>query len=116
DFKRQHVEDHIRRIGNIQDVEFLPTLKSDRAFYYRNKMEYSFGDRRWLTEEEIESGATFDREAMALGLHVPGRFDRVLNLSECHLQDARAYQILDSLRSFAMENGYVPYDALKKEG
>lgn len=116
DFKRQHVEDHIRRIGDIHDVAILPTVKSDREYYYRNKMEYSFGDRRWLTEEEIESGANFDRDLMALGLHVPGRFDRVLNLSECHLQDARSFQILDSLRSFAMQNGLEPYNAFLKEG
>lgn len=116
EFKRQHVEDHIRRIGNIEGVEIQPTLKSAREFYYRNKMEYSFGDRRWLTEEEIESGASFDRDLMALGLHVPGRYDRVLNLNECHLQDARSYQILDSLRSFAMQNGYHPYNSYLKEG
>ncbi len=116
DFKRQHVEDHMRRIGDIQDVIISPTLKSDRPFYYRNKMEYSFGDRRWLTDDEIASGDALDKQTLALGLHVPGRFDRVLNLNECHLQDSRSYLVMDSLRAFATQNGLQPYNVIKKEG
>ncbi len=115
-FKRQHVEDHMRRIGSIQNVDILPTIRSDRPFYYRNKMEYSFGDRRWLTDDEIATGDILDKETMALGLHVPGRFDRVLDLNECHLQDSRSYQILDSLRSFSIQNGFEAYNTFKKEG
>jgi 23S rRNA (uracil1939-C5)-methyltransferase len=116
DFKRQHVEDHMRRIGNIQDVEILPTLRSDRPFYYRNKMEYSFGDRRWLTDDEISSGDALVKNTLALGLHVPGRFDRILDLNECHLQDIRSYQILNSLRALALEHEMDPYNPVKKEG
>jgi 23S rRNA (uracil1939-C5)-methyltransferase len=116
DFKRQHVEDHMRRIGNIQDVEILPTIRSDRPFYYRNKMEYSFGDRRWLTDDEISSGDELVKNMLALGLHVPGRFDRILDLSECHLQDIRSFQILNSLRALALEYEMDPYNPVKKEG
>lgn len=116
DFKRQHVEDHMRRIGNIHDVVIQHALRSDRPFYYRNKMEYSFGDRRWLTDNEIATGDTLVKDTLALGLHVPGRFDRILNLNECHLQDHRSYQILNSLRAFAIHNGMDPYNAFKKEG
>ncbi len=106
----------MRRIGSIQNVDILPTIRSDRPFYYRNKMEYSFGDRRWLTDDEIATGDILDKETMALGLHVPGRFDRVLDLNECHLQDSRSYQILDSLRSFSIQNGFEAYNTFKKEG
>ncbi len=116
EFKRQHVEDHMRRIGDIQDVTVSPALSSDRPFYYRNKMEYSFGDRRWLTDEEIATGDSFDKHSLALGLHVPGRFDRVLNLNECHLQDARSFQVMDALRTFSIDNGFQPYNVIKKEG
>ena len=116
DFKRQHVEDHMRRIGNIHDVVIQPAKRSDRPFYYRNKMEYSFGDRRWLTDDEIATGDTLVKDALSLGLHVPGRFDRILNLNECHLQDSRSFQILNTLRTFAINNGMEPYNAFKKEG
>ena len=63
-FKQQHVKDHIHRIGGLTDVDVLPALRSHEPLYYRNKMEYTFGDRRWLTDEEIAGGAalwaTFD--------------------------------------------------------
>jgi len=115
-FKHEHVQDHMRRIGGLEHVSVNPVIGSGKSFYYRNKMEYSFGDRRWLSDEEIASDAELNKDELALGLHIPARFDRILNLKECHLQDLRSYQILDATRSFAIKQGFTPYNNVKKQG
>lgn len=116
EFKQDHVQDHMIRIGGFTDLKVHPVIASEKKFYYRNKMEYSFGDRRWLSDDEIASNTEFNKEELALGLHIPARFDRILNLKECHLQDERSYQIMDATRSFAIKQGYSPYNNVKKEG
>lgn len=115
-FKRQHVEDHLHRIGGLRDVIPLPVLAAPHQLHYRNKMEYSFGDRRWLTREEIESGITFTDKDVAAGMHAPGRFDRILNLEECHLQIPVSFEIMDFVRSYALERGISSYNPVKKQG
>jgi 23S rRNA (uracil1939-C5)-methyltransferase len=115
-FKREHVQEHMSRIGGFSDLNVMPVIASDKDFYYRNKMEYSFGDRRWLSDDEISSDTEFNKDELALGLHIPARFDRILNLKECHLQDERSYQIMDAVRSFAIEQGFTPFNNVKKQG
>lgn len=116
EFKRQHVEDHMRRIGNLTEISVLPVISSERDFYYRNKMEYSFGDRRWLSDDEIASGETFEKDSLALGLHVPGRYDRILNLHECHLQESASFDILNHVRGYALQQNLTPYNTHQKLG
>ncbi|HKJ45302.1 MAG TPA: 23S rRNA (uracil(1939)-C(5))-methyltransferase RlmD [Balneolales bacterium] len=116
EIKRSQVQDHLKRIGGFTDLVPNPTIGSEQPFYYRNKMEYSFGDRRWLTEEEIKSGKVIKDKDVAVGLHVPGRFDRILNLDECHLQDPVSYEIMDFVRSYALENDIPPYNTVKHTG
>jgi 23S rRNA (uracil1939-C5)-methyltransferase len=116
EFKREHVQDHMLRIGGLEQVDVAPVIGCDNDFYYRNKMEFSFGDRRWLSDDEIASHLEINKEELALGLHIPARFDRILNLKECHLQDLRSYQILDETRNFAIQNGFKPYNNVRKEG
>lgn len=116
EIKRQQVEDHMHRIGDLTHLTPETVIGSENPFYYRNKMEYSFGDRRWLTEKEIQSGVEILDKDMAAGLHVPGRFDRILNLEECHLQDPISYQIMDFVRSFALERDISPYNPVRREG
>jgi len=114
-WKRQHVVDAFERIGGLHDVPVLETLGCDRPFFYRNKMEFSFGDRRWVTDEEIASGDPLDRE-FALGLHASGRFDRVLDVRECLLQSERSNSIIATTRAFALEHGLRPYGARSHKG
>jgi len=108
--KRQHVQDHLHRIGGLTHLTPLPCLPSDNSFYYRNKMEYSFGNRRWLTENEIRNKDEIKDKDIAVGLHVPGRFDRILNLHECHLQDPVSYEIMDAVRTYSLEKDIPAYD------
>ena len=115
EYKTQQVTDHIRRIGEL-DTPVHSALKSDHEFHYRNKMEYSVSDRRWLTEAEIRSDDFVDDSGFFAGLHAPGRFDKILNLNECHLQQKESFEILDFVRSYCIENGIAPYNTFQKTG
>jgi 23S rRNA (uracil1939-C5)-methyltransferase len=114
--KEQHVRDHIERIALLDPDIVQPILECDQELYYRNKMEYSFATRRWLTEEEMNRDEFVDDTAFAAGLHAPGRFDKILNLSECHLQDPISYQMLDFVRNYCLEYGVPAFDTFKREG
>lgn len=115
EYKTQQVEDHIRRIGEL-NTPVLPALPSENEFYYRNKMEYSVSSKRWLTDEEINSEDFVDDAGFAAGMHAPGRFDKILNLNECHLQREESYQILDFVRSYCLEKGIEPFNTFEKTG
>ena len=80
--KEVQVRDTFRRIGGFKDVTVEPILGCEETFHYRNKMEFTFSNRRWLTEDDSENAPA----DFALGLHVPGRYDKVLNINECHIQ------------------------------
>lgn len=116
EFKSKQVRDHIGRIGGMDEAIVKEGVGADQEFYYRNKMEYSISSRRWLTQEEINRDEYVDDSAFAAGLHAPGRFDKILNLSECHLQVPESYEILDFVRSYCIEHDIAPYDTLNDEG
>jgi len=116
EFKRQHVADHITRIGKLPDVPVLSTLPSTNELHYRNKMEYSFGDRRWLTREEIQADEHIDDKGFAAGMHAPGRFDKILNLDECYLQEEISFKLLALVRDYAIEHGIEAYNPYKHVG
>ena len=115
EYKTQQVTDHIRRIGKL-DTPVHPAIGSDNSFYYRNKMEYSISTRRWLTEEEVRSDEFVDDTAFAAGLHAPGRFDKILNLNECHLQRSESFEILQFVKNYCIEQGIEPFNIMEKEG
>jgi 23S rRNA (uracil1939-C5)-methyltransferase len=120
DFKRQHVIDALERIGGFDDVVVNPTLGSREEFFYRNKMEFSFGDK-WLTKEELEARyrkqETQNRPpTFALGLHIPQRFDKVLDIGECYLQSETSYKIVNTLREFCMGRGLSIYSTFTHTG
>jgi 23S rRNA (uracil1939-C5)-methyltransferase len=94
---------------DAEGIELLPAIPADRPFFYRNKMEFSFGAQRWVTDEEIASGVDLDR-GFALGMHVPGRFDRVIDLQVCYLQSELSVAIVNATRDIARERGWEPWD------
>ncbi len=116
EYKGQQVADHIKRIAELPETPVLDALGCEKPFYYRNKMEYSFSTRRWLTEEEIKSDTFVDDSGFAAGLHAPGRFDKILNLNECHLQRKESFEILDFVRNYCNRHNIAAFDALKHEG
>ncbi|MFN1833767.1 23S rRNA (uracil(1939)-C(5))-methyltransferase RlmD [Balneola sp. MJW-20] len=115
-YKGEQVRDHMVRIGGLEPSIVKDAMGARNEFYYRNKMEYSISSKRWLTEEEINRDEFVDDTAFAAGLHAPGRFDKILNLQECHLQVPESYEILDFVRSYCEENDIPPFDIMNKEG
>lgn len=120
EFKQKHVLDSLVRIGGFRDVEVDPTLGSPEIYYYRNKMEFSFGER-WLTREELaartsDSGPRMARDHFALGLHIRQRFDRVLDVRECWLQSDLSTRILNVTREFCVARGLSFYSTSSHTG
>ncbi len=106
EFKRQQVTDALERIGGFSGIRPNATLGSEEEYFYRNKMEFSFGER-WLSREEMTAPEAHDR--FALGLHVPQRFDRVLDVEECWLQSVESNRIIDVVRAFCRERDLTMY-------
>lgn len=115
EFKRLHIENVFRHIGGFAELEVLPAIGTASAYYYRNKMEYTFSERRWLTEDEL--GLERDSEEYpALGFHVPERFDKVLNTTECYLQSETSPKIVNWVREFCREKKLTAYSTKTHEG
>ncbi|HTX17583.1 MAG TPA: 23S rRNA (uracil(1939)-C(5))-methyltransferase RlmD [Bacteroidota bacterium] len=117
-FKQQHVVDSLERIGKLKGVQVLPIVASKEIYFYRNKLEFSFGDRRWLSEEEMASGAdpSVRGGELLLGFHVPERYDRILDIRECHLQSDLSNDILNAVRQFAVDRGLPVYTSIPQSG
>lgn len=110
--KRKQTLDLFRRMGGIHPVKLDRVVAAENPFHYRNKMEFSFSNRRWILPDEDQGvDATF-----ALGLHVAGRYDKVLNIDTCWIQKPIANEILNSVRETVLANGLEPYDILKHTG
>ena len=104
-YKQKQVEDAFRHIGKFEFPALQPIIPSENQYFYRNKLEYTFSPLRWLTDSEnARREAGFDVETDALGFHIPGKFDRVLNIDECFLQPEPSNSIRLALRQFAVEN------------
>ncbi len=110
-WKRQHVIDAFERLGKIPYGEMYETLGSPEIFHYRNKMDFSFASSRWLTDEEVANNDEIKNKTFALGLHVPGRFDKVVDVNACHIQPAIGNKLLTRIREKALEYGVTPFDA-----
>lgn len=114
-FKQDEVENNLKRIGGFHDLKVSPILGSAQEYYYRNKLEFTFSNSRWLTLDEIrDSEATYERDA--LGFHIPGQWSKVLDIKECHLQAEPSNSIRLEAKRFAVENGYDFYDLKNQEG
>ena len=114
EYKRRHVTDSLEHIGLIKDVPVHPTIPSERIFGYRNKMEFSCSDRRWLLPEEL-GNKDIDIN-FALGLHVPGSFSKVVDIAECRLQPELGNRILDDIRSYIIKSGVPVYGLRSHKG
>lgn len=99
-YKQQEVYNHLKRIGKIDLPEFEPILGSEKQFFYRNKMEFSFSNARWLTPEEIQSGEELGKEN-ALGFHIPKMWDKILDIKKCWLQQDPSNDLRNEIRAFA---------------
>lgn len=113
-YKRDAIYDSIERIGKIDSPIVDDPVPSDDIYYFRNKMEYSFSDKRWLTQEEI--GTENKTNNFALGLHIPERYDKVLDIDECYLQSEKSVKVLNFTRSFAIRNNLSPYSTKTQKG
>lgn len=113
--KRSSIREALEHHGGFSDLEIAPTLASQAIYGYRNKMEFSFSTQRWLTSEEIASGEQFDT-SFALGLHVPGSFNKVVDISECHLHPDLGNRLLNGVRLFAREQDWKIWHLRKHNG
>lgn len=110
EYKRQHVAESLEHIGLLRDIEVLPTIPSERVLGYRNKMEFSCSDRRWLLPGEMDDPAV--EKGFALGLHVPGTYHKILDNDYCLLMPETGNQILEDVRTY-MKNSEAPVYGLK---
>ena len=115
EFKRQMIADVFERIGGLSRIDIPLPVSSGSVFRYRNKMEFTFNDRAWLTTDQI-ADTDFKAPDFALGLHVPGRFDKVLPIRHCYLQSERANRILNIVDEFTRHSGLPPYSATEQVG
>jgi 23S rRNA (uracil1939-C5)-methyltransferase len=114
-YKEKQVKDNLIRIGKIDLPEIKPIIGSTEIFLYRNKLEYTFSDKRWLTKEEIGSDTKFEKEG-ALGFHIPGLFDKVLDIEECHLQPEPSNSIKNAVRKYAIDHELEFFDLREQKG
>lgn len=113
--KQQQVFDNLTRIGKIELPEFMPILGSAKTREYRNKLEYGFSNKRWLTEEEVKADVKYD-VMDAVGFHITGAFDKILDIEKCHLMDDLQNQIRNEIRDYALQHGLVFYDLRQNAG
>lgn len=113
--KQQQVYDALTRIARVPFPEITPIIGSKQIWEYRNKMEYTFSNKCWLTYEQLNSGLEF-RDRDAAGFHIPGAFDKVLDIKKCHLQDDLSNRLRLFIKNFGKENGYSFYDIRACQG
>ncbi|UII21407.1 23S rRNA (uracil(1939)-C(5))-methyltransferase RlmD [Fulvivirga ligni] len=114
DYKHQQVIDSLERIAKVPMPEPKRILGSEETRYYRNKLEFTFSNKRWLTREEIDQEDDLDRDA--LGFHIPKRFDKILDINHCYLQPDPSNNIRLTVRQIAKENNIPFFDLITQEG
>lgn len=114
-FKQKQVFDNLTRIGKIPLPEFMPILGSKKTQFYRNKLEFTFSNKRWLTQQEVDKEQEY-KDMNGLGFHIPGCFDKVLDIKKCWLQDDISNQIRLAIREYTLSHGYTYFDLRNQEG
>jgi len=115
EYKDKQVREAFNRIAKVEIDEIFPIRGGEKTEYYRNKLEFSFSNKRWLTNEEINSDTVFG-ETNVLGFHAPGSFDKIIPIEHCHLQDSPSNEIRNFIRDYTLENGYTYWDARANKG
>lgn len=114
-YKQKQVVDNLSRIGKIELSPIEPILGSDKTSFYRNKLEFTFSNKRWMTAQEINSEDKF-KNMNALGFHIPGMFDKVLDIKKCWLQDDFSNEVRLFIKAFCTENDYSFFDIRNQDG
>lgn len=115
DAKQRQAVDQLKRIGHLELPDISPIIDSDLQYYYRNKLEFTFSNRRWILPGE-DPDSLSDEERLGLGFHISGFFDKVLDLKQCHLMAEPANEIRNFIRSYAIENGLSFFDLRAQTG
>ncbi|MBA3675112.1 MAG: 23S rRNA (uracil(1939)-C(5))-methyltransferase RlmD [Chitinophagaceae bacterium] len=115
EYKQQEAEQILKRIGKVDLPQILPIIASDDTIYYRNKLEFTFSNKRYLTSKEINKAEPIPQEN-ALGYHAPGIFDKIIDIKECWLMDEINNLIRNSIRVYAVENNLSYYDIKEHKG
>ncbi len=113
-FKQKSVSDALQRLGKVDVTDMEPILGSAESRYYRNKLEYTFSDKRWLTDGDMQLDETM--EMNALGYHIPGRFDKILDIDHCYLQADPSNEIRNKVREYALKAKISFYNLKNHEG
>lgn len=114
-YKEKQAKDQLERIGHVHANEYLPILGSEDKEFYRNKLEFTFSNKRWITEEEARTNVEIT-ESNAVGFHVPKLFDKVVDINHCHLQKSPSNEIRNFIRTFALEHNYTFFDIRNHTG
>lgn len=114
-YKQKEVENNLKRLGRIEIPELLPIVGSQQTFFYRNKMEFSFSDTRWLTPEEIANTHEIDNRN-GLGFHISGAWDKILDIKKCYLQEDPSNAIRLAIKQFALDNAMDFYSPRHQTG
>ncbi|HBG40645.1 MAG TPA: 23S rRNA (uracil(1939)-C(5))-methyltransferase RlmD [Porphyromonadaceae bacterium] len=114
-YKQKQVVDNLTRIGKVELPEISSILPAPDTTFYRNKLEFTFSNKRWLTEKEINTDKDLS-DMNALGFHIPGMFDKVLDIHKCWLQDDISNRIRNAVRAFCLNNRYPFFDLRNQEG
>jgi 23S rRNA (uracil1939-C5)-methyltransferase len=115
EYKQNEVVNNLTRIGHIELPEITPISASSEQYFYRNKMEFSFSDTRWITVEEMEDGKEIS-DRNACGFHIPGRWDKILDVKNCYLQEEPSNEIRLEAKQFAEDNGYEFFNPYSQQG
>ena len=113
-YKQKEVSENLKRIGGIIPADNLDILGNNTPYFYRNKMEFSFSSNRWMTQEEIDSGKEFNKNA--LGFHKPGMWDKIVDIEKCHLQPDPSNAIRNEIRAYAIKKELTFFHPREQSG
>jgi 23S rRNA (uracil1939-C5)-methyltransferase len=114
-FKQKYVFDAFTRIGKFEFPALMPIMRNPTAYYYRNKLEFSFSNKKWLTTEQMTSNEQIENKN-GLGFHIPGMFDKILDINECHLQAEPSNKIRNAVKEYAFNKQLTFFDIRNKTG
>ena len=115
-FKQKQVRDSLDRIAKVPYPEVLPIIGAEKIYYYRNKLEFTFSDRRWLTDLDAPKEEGGPTNTNGLGFHLPGMFDKILDIEHCYLQADPSNDIRLAVKQYALDNGLTFFNARSQEG